>query len=325
MTARTLFVANCYIFPWTRPYRDLLKACLEGYHTGFLVGDTDNAVTSILIYIILSHQAGQSLELLRSDCDTYYKQMKDLRRTKIGTSALCFWQYALNMMIDKSGNNTTLLQGEVIEDRGEFYKSMTLQPPILAIINTLETRLCVVFGEHEKGANMFRDHGYDWPTAGPGHPMFMEMVCCGGLSSYIMARTTSGKKNRNYRKYAFKARSTIKGWAKHGNPNIQHFEALLDAEHDVLKGKKHCYSAEKNYHLAIRFATRGGYTHDAAICNECYGNFMLHVLKDEEGSQFYFKKALEHYKEWGATKKVSQLQMELDQGKGVASTVYLPR
>ena len=231
----------------------------------------------------------------------YSAQMKELKRQLAYDYTMVLWQQALNLL--GFSENTTLLQGDAVENEEEFLNARLDNKPMLAIIRTQKLRLYAVFGDHENGANLFIAHGYEWQQAAPGHPMFMEAICCGGLSTFAMARTS---KNRKYKKFASKARATIKDWVKKGNPNVRHYEALFDAERAALK-KKHG-DAERYYQAAVTMAARGGFVHDAALASERYAEFMLNVISDTDGASFHFDNSLKFYSEWGAAKKVQLLR-----------------
>jgi hypothetical protein len=250
---------------------------------------------------MISYISGRRLRLVRADCYIYSKRMEELKRQQALDFTMVFWQPSLNFM--GMSEHTTLLQGDVIADEEEsFLETHKDNAPMLAITRTQQLRLYTIFGEHEKCSRQFTAHGYDWPVVAPAHPMFMEAVFCGGLSSFVMARTT---KKRKFRKIAKKAHSTIKGWSKKGNHNVKHHEALLDAESAALDGKN-C-EAEKKYQLYITTASRGGFVHDAALANERYGEFMYYARSDKEAAGYYFEKAIKLYPEWGAARKVDLL------------------
>jgi hypothetical protein len=202
-----------------------------------------------------------------------------------------------------------VIQGSILPDAKQFRELYKDIKPMIGIMNALELRLCATYGLHEKGANLFLACGFDFQMQSPGHPLFMHSVFLGGLSCFEMARTHP--KKRSYKKHAIKARTMIKSWLKMKNPNVQHFEALLDAEMAALAGnkKKKVQVAEKFYQSAIATAARGGFTQDAALANERYGEFMLTVKLDKDDANYYFEQSIKFYAEWGATKKVEMLQL----------------
>lgn len=248
---------------------------------------------------------GRPASMTEADCAIYTKQMKELKRLQAYDYTCVIWQLSLNLM--GKSENPTLLQGKAIENEEEFLKARLDNAPMAAIFRTQKLRLYAVFGEHEKGADLFSQHGFDWPAAAPGHPMFMEAVFCGGLSSFASARSDrKSKKSRKARKkLGLKALKTIKGWLKQGNPSVVHQDSLLDAEKAVLEGKVDV--AEKHYRSAASIAARSGFSNDAAIACERFGEFLLEFSRDEEAAANQFQNSIRFYTEYGATKKVDLL------------------
>lgn len=301
--SRTRFVAVGFASAWQKPWQHLLGSLLQSYSEGMSCGDTESATYGICLYIVLSGMAGKPLKQLEADCAIYSKQMKELKRDQAYDMTILLWQTAVNLRGGAAAQDPTLLQGDVLVDFEKFVEDHRDNAPTTAMTNACQLRLCAVYGEYEKGAKLFGAHGYDWPKAAPAHPMFMESVFSGGLACFAAARNSGKRKDQ---KPAKKARSTIKAWAKQGNRNVGHYEALLDAELAVLR-KKH-RAAEQCYQSSIALATRGGYVHDCALANERYGDFVLTVLSDRESARFYVREAIKNYSEWGAAKKVALLQ-----------------
>ena len=91
-----------------------------------------------------------------------------------------------------------------------------------------------------------------------------------------------------------------------------HLDAALDAEWYSLKGKK-CL-ALKHYEMSVVLASKRGFVHDAALINECFGEFLLYDYKDDDNSSskkkdacFRINKAIHLYREWGSFKKANML------------------
>lgn len=308
--SRTKFISGCFAFSWMQPWATACKVLLESYDEGMHSGDTESATFAILTHAFLSGMSGRPLKQIDADCSIFSKQMKELKREQAYDYMLVIWQPALNLM-GLGAKDPTAMQGDVLKDFDAFCKAHENNTPMMAMIRSQKLRLFVCFGEYEQGANLFAAHGFDWPEAGPGHPMFMDTIFAGGVCCYAMAALASSRgKRKNYRKLATKARCTLKGWVRQGNPNVLHYEALLDAEKAALAGKKK--AAERNYQSSIAIATRLGFIHDAALANERYSNFMLTVLKNQQGAAYHLREAIQLYSEWGAVKKVEQLQQQND-------------
>ena len=89
------------------------------------------------------------------------------------------------------------------------------------------------------------------------------------------------------------------------NPNIQHYDALIDAELAGLAGDSHL--AKKQYEVAIILAGRRGFICDKALAHERFGGHALH-LGDLNDALYHFERAIALYQEWGAHAKVVKLR-----------------
>jgi hypothetical protein len=223
--------------------------------------------------------------------------MKEFKILAAFEHTLIFWQSALNLM--GRSENTSLLQGEAVIDSEEFLNHNS--PPLVILMQAQQSRMYAIFGEHKKGADLSITNGYALKILDPSFKA--AFLFCGGISSFEMARKT---KKRKYKKHAKKIHSTIKYWVRKGNPNVIHYDRLLDAEKAALDGKSK--AAQTLYQKAVALAARGGFVHDAALANERYGEFLLHDMSDKQEAVYRFEEAIKFYSEWGASKKVELIR-----------------
>jgi hypothetical protein len=226
--------------------------------------------------------------------------MKEFKIMKTFEITQIFWQSVLNLM--GLSENTTRLQGEALLDP-EAFLSLKSSPVTVAVMQAQQSRMYAIFGEHKKGADLSITNGYDLSKVAPSWASFPAALFCGGISSFEMARKT---KERKFKKHAHKIHSTIKSWVRKGNPNVIHYDRLLDAEKAALDGKYK--AAQEHYQSAVVMAARGGFIHDAALANERYGEFLLHDMSDKQEAVFRFEEAIKFYSEWGASKKVELIR-----------------
>jgi hypothetical protein len=226
--------------------------------------------------------------------------MKELKLEQTFAQTQIFWQSALNLM--GLSENTTLMQGEGLLDPDKFLDRKTNSRFVL-YIQSQQTRMYAIFGEHRKGADLSMTIFYDLPKVAPGIQIAQAALFCGAISSFEMARKT---KKRKFKKHAKKIHSAIKVLVRKGNPNVIHCDRFLDAERAALDGKSK--AAHEHYQSAVAMAARGGFVHDAALANERYAEFLLHDMSDKNDAVFRFEEAIKFYSAWGATKKVDLLR-----------------
>jgi hypothetical protein len=86
------------------------------------------------------------------------------------------------------------------------------------------------------------------------------------------------------------------------NPNVTHYDSLLDAELASLRGEE--FDARKHYDAAILFAGRRGITQDRALGHELYGDHLARMGPEyQQDAEYQIGEALMLYEEWGAHAK----------------------
>ncbi len=231
--------------------------------------------------------------------------MKELQKENTADATSIFWQMILNLTGRSA--HTSVLRGDVLVDSQKIQGVDAHGPVLLAFYKALQSRLYVIFGEHEKGASL----ALGVPRNTHFSPIIMGDTFTRGVCLFAMARKT---KRRKFARRAKEIRSLIKSWVKQGNPNVQHYLALLDAEMAALKGK--IQSAERHFQDAVITAARGGFVHDAALASERYGEFLLNDKPqpcelDKQEALYRFSEAIKYYSDWGAVSKVASLQKSM--------------
>jgi hypothetical protein len=234
--------------------------------------------------------------------------MKELQKENTADATSIFWQMILNLTGRSA--HTSVLRGDVLVDSQKIHGVDAHGPLLLANYNAQQSRLYVIFGEHEKGASLALGVTRDdlLSKVAVTNPLIMGDTFTRGVCLFAMARKT---KRRKFARRAKEIRSLIKSWVNQGNPDVQHYLALLDAEMAALKGK--IQRAERLFQDAVISAARGGFVHDAALASERYGEFLLNDKPqpselDKQEALYRFGEAIKYYSDWGAVSKVASLQ-----------------
>ena len=122
------------------------------------------------------------------------------------------------------------------------------------------------------------------------------------FSAIIMAQETSGIESKRYKALGGKYLSQIRGWVNKGNPNVVHFESILEAEMHVLMEENH--RAETKFEVAILMSTSRGFINYEALTHERYAEFLLKQNETYKAKE-NFEKAVKLYEEWGAGVRAS--------------------
>jgi hypothetical protein len=274
--------------------RDSLSNCVHR--------DTESAMYSILFWLCLKHQIGTPLENMEVDSLSYGKQMQALKREQAAGVTKSLRQVYLNLMGRNNADNPTNLFGDSLsEDELDRCRD---QPAIIHSAKSFHSILYTYFGEHVKSADLVIALGHDHlQKACVGAPFNMWDTLCRGVSCFAAARET-GK--RKYARMGQVFRSKVKKWLNQGNPNVKHYESLLDAEYMTLKGKN--FAAIQAYQASIVAAARGGFQQDAALATERLGEFYWTVMGDPEAAVYQLGQSMKYWGEWGAVAKVRHLE-----------------
>lgn len=254
------------------------------------------------MYIILSILAGKPLDSVLTDITTYLPQVQELGREEQALHIQIYFQSRHCLM--GLADNPTEMTGHAIPDAKAFeceIRSLESKTS-LVIYQVLQTFLCSIFGEHERGAQLALDRGDAFFQVTAGCPQAMIDTFHRGVSLFDMARRTKKKK---YKRAAKKTLSTMRKWSKQDNPNIVHTLTLLEAEQLVLKGDEK--NASVKYEKSVTLSIRQGMLQDAAFACERYGEYLLNEIKDEDKAMHYLRKSIGYYKDWGALAKVEQM------------------
>ncbi|CAB9514201.1 Transcriptional regulator [Seminavis robusta] len=298
--ARVLFLLNAMLRPWFLPYQDCRRALLNGYNAGLCAGDVENGMWCIAMYITMGFQAGVCLTSLEADTHIYVKQATELRQLQcyVYTSMFQSVVQELTGTLDSNiGVDKTTLPG--------FKELTTVQQ--FQTLDMERSRLCAIMGHHSEGAELSikRRDNYAKDSVGLfwniGDPFYR------AISLFHVARDTKKKK---FLKLAKKQRAIIKKLAKSGNPNVSHYECILDAESAAISGRAD--KVEELYQKGVVMAARSGFLMDAALGSERCAEFLLSQKNDQGGGAFRMKEAVRYYTEWGAHRKVQELEKRRD-------------
>ena len=299
--APTLMLVNAFVLSWSTPFKDRIPSLLRAYELSLKVGDIENAGHSAFFFTCFRFMTGVRLDQVVADVRMYALQMKNLKQLGSHYMFNGDLQMYLNLMGENSiSSDLSELEGDCFT-KEESAVMAKVHPPFQHGLTRNGAMLYCFFGEHEKLAKIvLRDKGADIPLVGVPNTMYHAFVR--GVSCFAAYRATM---NRGYEKMAMMMRSKIKSWVRKGNPNVVHFDKLLDAENAATKGR--FSDAASHFESSIQFAARSGYIHDAALACERYGEYCLE-RGDEETARFQLERSLEFWTVFKAHGKVRHIQ-----------------
>ena len=235
--------------------------------------------------------SSRSLHYSEADCHRYLEQAKQLRRIN---GVFCLAPLA-KLVASLTGSGLSI-------DSYLDNKSSKLLTDHLDLANTAAD---AYLGNYQEAADLAIRRGSTYDRVYPAMPIGMLDKFLIGVCLYDAAIRTG---RRKYRNRANAIRATIHSWVNRGNPNVNHYACLLDAE--FFRMKNQTSMASKFYENAVIIAGRAGLLQDAALAQERYA---LCILNSKGGSReearFHIRKAMELYGEWGADAKTKSIEV----------------
>ena len=141
----------------------------------------------------------------------------------------------------------------------------------------------------------------------PSKRVFDASICFyQGIASLCLARQTGEQELRNTGEKSLEKMIKLEKVSKW---NYQHKRLLLQAELQYLNGQLKL--AEDSYRAAISSAKESKFVHEEACSYELFGIFCLENKKMIEGKE-QLDIAIDKYKQWGAMKKMAEVQQFKD-------------
>ncbi len=126
-----------------------------------------------------------------------------------------------------------------------------------------------------------------------------------GLASAVLSRSTRSRRHQlRMRRRARHRLRALRRWAGHG-PDFVHMALLLDAE--LQRSRNRSRNALLLYASAAKEAVSAGYVHHAAFAHERAAELLGQSARTIN-AQTELNAAIDLYRAWGATHKVSQLK-----------------
>lgn len=296
---QALNTANQNVLSWVRPIKSRLPYHVRAYESGMTSGNLEGACVGKWHTFWNLYHSSAPLAILEDELRIMSKKVTKWGFQFFKSFYSMIWQLVQNLM--GKSENTTFLIGNAMDEREELWSKM----PHNALLATFKSYAMVVFGDFEHGAIDALNRGNSYNEKMPGMQYGMEPFYR-GISLYAMARKVGDKK---YKAAARQVRKLYQIWVKKGCVNLVGFLKVLDAEDLALSGRKN--SACKKYEDAIAILVNGGFYSNAGVACERYGYHLVEIGQKVE-LRGKLLQAKSYYGRWGATRKVEQLNKQLE-------------
>ena len=294
-----------FIKHWKLPLKEALPPVLESYYQGLDVGALAQATSAFLAYTYGAFYTGKSLTKLEQDCIQSRKIAEDFKQTLLLDKIESLHQVAHNLIYypkDPCSLNGKHFNADLELPR---FKSINDTTAMLGIYGyQLVLR---VFYYHLDDINQVTglvdryESLIPGNTATPRGPVFHYHA---GFTRLGIIRKLKGYKRFRLLRKIMWHRNKLLLYSQHCEANTLHKFYLLEAELKHLKGDT--ISASKHYNLAIEFAHKHDFIHEAALSEEAAARFYI-ATGNQYSAQDYLVRAIQSYRKWGAKGKVTEI------------------
>ncbi|KAL3934894.1 MAG: hypothetical protein SGBAC_009483 [Bacillariaceae sp.] len=295
---KTTMIANIFCLSWSRPLDECALPIENAYRSCLRFSQKRQAMWCLLwSNVMIPYMLGTPLAKLMKDYPKLVFEMEE--HNEFGTATIL--RKTCNAFVNITSGNATSAKGALFDVEAGVGQSATIR----GMLHFFEGEV-LFYSNIEDAAHRAIKHGDKFQKLCPAAPLGMLDMFHRGVALYALARK---RKSRRYKSKASKIHRAIKKWIVDLNPNVEHYDLLLDAEHASLRTKTH-QAADDYYNMSIVSAVKSRRLADCALCHERYADFLL-IRFDKEGAMQHLSEAIRYYEEWGATGKVHKLKQQL--------------
>ena len=293
-----------FVKPWRIPVSDCLTHLHKAFLTGLHCGEYEFAMHALNVHCFYSFFCGYTLDSMTDEMMDYRRLVAELDNNHLRPHVDSYLQGIANL---KAGSaNTTVLSGQWFDEL-KMQEVLKQSHDMNFYVHTLKLMLAFFFGDNVaalKNIAICRSK-QDVAISSYGVPTFQF------YEALVLLRILRSKTSVNLRQklsYKYRLRCIVKllkKWNKSSPQN--HYHRLLIIQGLQARLGKEFESSVKLLSQGADFARKNGFVHEAAIAFEAIAETAI-----ESGlviiAHDYLTRALALYGDWGATKKVQQLQ-----------------
>jgi predicted ATPase len=317
--SRCLLVIHLFLLPWQLDLEVCREGLFRGYQAGINFGDTENAGWCIYSHLENAFHSGvTNIGTIANECRIYSTQMKELKQDKISGFIWLIWKIVQNLG-DDGKEEPKLLQNSSVEDERcmVFYSDFQQDAHFQINRKRLDLHESFWLGEFERFLDIVDTVGFDrgvyekaYHSVSPGIPtMHFHLSLVGFICSKDPNLRKKMRKISQSLRHKF--RRQIKVYVKKGNPNVVHYDLLLDAETAALK-KGNKMVATRYFEEAILQAREGGFRHDEALFYERFAQYLMGFSsspEDEQDAKAMMEHAIQLYEKHGMQARAKSLAL----------------
>lgn len=303
--AETIHLSYGFVRCYVRPLYEALIPTLDGYSQGLRNGDTEESISCLLVHsMYIPYIMGRPLGSILKKLERIGPQIEESKLTKIIVPFRVGWQMIENLQLPPSADSKKL-DGDKYSYLSEAYSGVPMRH---ANDNFATGELLLFFADHEARVELLmgKEKGKSYAEQIQGYFVGRIETFHRGIAWFAMARRT---RKRKYKSEALKVMKQVSKWVNAGDPNVLHYDLMLQAEYAALSKKYE--KADDLYKQAISHAVRNDHLHHAALFHERFAEYRLELRNDRKDGKYHLEKAIRYYTEWGAVGKAEHLKADL--------------
>jgi hypothetical protein len=300
-----LFLLSGFVFPWTRPLRELTQLLLEGHRESMKEGDLLYAGFNLNVAITQQCMySGSNDETIRflDEHEGYLLRLNN-PHTIIEITAL---RQMLSQFSGLTKNPSTFDDDDFNEDRFLKYILEIDDPIPIGFYFAFKLKALFIMGFYEKAFDLTdeaeRRIGATW-----GQFVYAEHSFFHFLSVTRWLANVERRKRRRLLHDLNKKLKLMKKWAGFCPQNFEHKQLLMEAE--LARTRNERSKARLLYEEAVTSAHEAEFPLNAALGSELAGRFELEQGRESEAVT-WLRIAREGYAKWGAHAKVESMDEE---------------
>ncbi len=300
-----LFLLAGFVFPWTRPLRELTQLLLEGHRESMKVGDLLYAGFNLNVAITQQCMYSGSLDETVHFLDEYEGYLLRLNNphTIIEITAL---RQMLRQLSGLTKNSATFDDEDFSEDKFLKYIIEIDDPIPIGFYFAFKLKALFIMGFYEKAFDLTKEAeqriGATWGQfVFAEHSFFHFLTVARGLPD-------AERREKHRLQLGLKKKlKLMKKWASFCTQNFSHKQLLMEAE--LARFKNGTSEARHLYEQAVASAHEAGFPLNAALGSELAGRFELERGQESKATT-WLQTAREGYVKWGALAKVKAIDEE---------------
>ena len=292
------FCTGSYIDPWMNPWTNCMKTFNKGYKEGMAAGSVEFSLMCLASHNAIALAQGLPLKPLLDDYDIVIRIILQYRMEGIRALFNPFHDF-VRVLLGQIENIPQWLGDITMIRRKDVDQSQM-------------TAVAWNFALRAQGAYFFDYLPQAYVCIENVlllldiDQYFFKVLTAYFYGSLVYNALYRQTKKRKYKRKCKKSMAVMANIVKNRGLTVFNKYLLLQADFASTYKKLEVNKIKTLFEKAISSSTKAGYVQDAALGNELVGEYFL-GKGDTFWAKYHFSKAVELYRDWGASAKVGQL------------------